>query len=234
MPNYMLNGSEEDYDATWVDPDEGSARLRANRMAVAGHQQMQGQVRDRRLIQDHQNTPQYAGPHSISPPIAATQYPTVSKRPPVSISAAIAQTNRLNYGITAANTMSRNSISPSLGHRDSLKEASPSSPAFNVRNHVPETNDFDSWSLTSQHLRQPDVNYGTSSIASRPIGMCDPHSSDQRRALQQMQQQQVRVVILEALPTCGTSWLLKGVLIAAVTSQLPFLSFLPLFSLTSL
>ena len=131
----------------WIDqvPDEGNARMRANRMALAGHQQMQGQMRDRQRQSNQQHADlvlasQYSGvsrvsgrsplseagqisPHSVSPPVpspssfAAMQ----SKRPPgLNIAANNSQISRLSYGIGASSGVAIGQSDAHAEHRRAL------------------------------------------------------------------------------------------------------------------
>ena len=220
----MYPTPEEEYDVTWIDqPEEGHSRIKANRIALAGHLQMQGQLRDRQRLSnmpsDHMSSSQFAGsgsvsgssrsigrspssdldsasPHGHSPPLSASS-PFGSmqvKRSPSNPGIVGQQGSRLNYGISSGVSVvgSRSSISPML------REGSP--PGFNSSKNGFDSNDYDSWSLSSQqHLNQQTLNMssetspfaGLSGINSRPFGLADQHA-EQRRALLLQQQQQLQ------------------------------------------
>ena len=174
--NYGYPPPEDEFDVNWVDPDDGTPRIRASRMALAGHQQMQGQlVRGQRPNGTEHGT-QYArmsrspmsdqgSPSSTSPPTgSAGGYPNSKRQLPVNAasSAFIAQTNRLNYSGSNGNSniggLMRTS-SPLLQsqgqvqvqQRDRspmLRESSP--PGMGMGIGAPEINDFDNWSLSNQ------------------------------------------------------------------------------------
>ena len=141
---------EEEYDVNWIDhADDGSSRLRANRVALVGHQQLQGQLaRDRQrpnapsdhhLSQSHSlsrssRSPasDHESPHSGSPtPPGCYMSSQANKRIPAAMASAfIAQTNRLNYGGSNSNFhgIVKASSSPLLqcqSQRDLRRDCSP-------------------------------------------------------------------------------------------------------------
>ena len=219
--NYMYLPPEEEYDVTWIDqPEEGHSRIKANRIALAGHLQMQGQLRDRQRLNnmpsDHMSSSQYAGsgsvsgssrsigrspssdldsasPHGHSPPSSASS-PFGSmqvKRSPSNSLILGQQSSRLNYGISSV-VGSRSAISPML--RDS------SPPGFNAPKNAFDSNDYDNWSLSNQqHLNQQTLHMsseaspfaGLTGGNARPFGLADQHA-EQRRALLMQQQQQLQ------------------------------------------
>jgi hypothetical protein len=169
--NYGYPPPEDEFDVNWVDPDDGTPRMRASRMALAGHQQMQGQlVRGQRVNNVPEHGTQYSrmsrspmsdqgSPSSTSPP-SGSGYANGKRQLPVNAasSAFIAQTNRLNYSGSNSNIggLMRTS-SPLLQsqgqgqQRDRspmLREASP--PGMGMGISAPEINDFDNWSVSSQ------------------------------------------------------------------------------------
>ena len=149
--NYVYHPpQEEEYDVNWIDnADDGSSRLRANRVALVGHQQLQGQLaRDRQrpnapsdLHLSQQNPPSrssrspasdHESPHSGSPtPPGCYMSIQANKRIPAAMASAfIAQTNRLNYGGSNSNFhgIVKASSSPLLqcqNQRDMRRDCSP-------------------------------------------------------------------------------------------------------------
>ena len=170
--NYGYPPPEEEFDVNWVDlPDDGTPRMRASRMALVGHQQMQGQLVRGQRANVPEHNPQFSrmsrspmsdqgSPSSTSPPTGSAGGYAASKRqtPINNTSAFIAQTNRLNYSGSNGNSggLMRTS-SPLLQsqqrdlHRDGspmLRESTP--PGMSMGMNASEINDFENWSLSSQ------------------------------------------------------------------------------------